>query len=65
MLVIRGRSSEVVEVLDRRKYRFMLSTRIKWRGASAKLITGQDSKYKFLWVDSNSGNDGGDLLLAE
>ena len=38
---------------------------VRWRGASARHITGKDSRYKFFWVGNNQGTSGIGVLLAE
>ena len=55
---MRGRSSEKVETITRRNI-------VRWRGASARHITGKDSRYKFFWVGNNQGTSGVGVLLAE
>ena len=38
---------------------------VRWRGASARHITGKDSRYKFFWVGNNQGTNGVGVLLVE
>ena len=40
-------------------------TSAAWRGASARYITGKDSRYKFFWVGNDQGTSGVGVLLAE
>ena len=37
---------------------------VRWRGASARLITGRDSKYKMFWVGNNFGLGGVRIVVA-
>ena len=62
---MRGRSSEVVETNTRRKIDICTLQEVRWKGGSARMITGKDSKYKFFWVRNNSGTDGVGVRLAE
>ena len=43
----------------------MNCVKVRWRGASARLVTGKDSKYKFFWLGINHGTSGVGVLLAE
>ena len=62
---MRGRSSEVVETMSRRGIDLCCIQEIRWRGASARFITGKDDRYKFFWVGNNAGTGGVGILLAE
>ena len=62
---MRGRSSEIVETIMRRNVDLCCVQEVRWRGASAKHITGKDSRYKFFWVGNNQGTSGVGVLLAE
>ena len=62
---MRGRSSEVVETMSRRDIDLCCMQEVRWRGASARFITGQDDRYKFFWVGNNAGTGGVGILLAE
>ena len=44
---MRGRSSEIVETITRRNIDLCCVQEVRWRGASARHITGRDSRYKF------------------
>ena len=41
-----GYAGEVVETLARRKVDVCCAHEVRWRGASARLITGKHSEYK-------------------
>ena len=60
---MRGRSSEIVETITRRNVDLCCVQEVRWRGASARYITGKDSRYKFFWNDQ--GTSGIGVLLAE
>ena len=43
----------------------MKCVKVRWRGASARLVTGKDSRYKFFWLGISHGTSGVGVLLAE
>ena len=45
---LRRRSSEVVETMSRRSVVLCCLQEIRWRGASAHMIEGKDSRYKIV-----------------
>ena len=55
---MRGRSSEIVETIIRRNIDLCCVQEVRWTGASARHITGKDSRYKFFWVGNNQGTSG-------
>ena len=55
---MRGRSGEVVEVLTKRKIDVCFVQEVRWKGASAKIVTGKDTEYKFIWSESSTGVGG-------
>ena len=61
---MRGRASEVVETVSRRRIAICAVQESRWRDNSARLITGKDSNYKF-WSGDESGQGGVGLLLEE
>ena len=62
---MRGRSSEIVETITRRNVDLCCVQEVRRRGASARYITGKDSRYKFFWVGNDQGTSGVAVLLAE
>ena len=62
---MRGRSSEIVEVLTRREIDLCCVQETRWRGSSARMLLGKNSKYKFYWVGNKEGTGGVGLVLAE
>ena len=62
---MRGRSSEIVETIARRNIDICCVQEVRWRGASARYITGKDSRYKFFWRGNDQGTNGVGVLLAE
>ena len=62
---MKGRASEIVETLTRRRVDLCCVQESRLRGSSARLITGKDSKFKFFWNGNDEGTNGVGLLLAE
>ena len=62
---LRGRTSEVVETVSRRGIDLCCLQEVRWRGASARMINGKDSRYKLFWVGNKEGTAGVGVLLAE
>ena len=62
---MRGRSSDIVETITRRNVDLCYVQEVRWRGASARYITGKDSRYKFFRVGNDQGTSGIGVLLAE
>ena len=62
---LRGRSSKVVETVSIRDVNLCCLQEVRWRGASARMIVGKDSRYKVFWTGSENGNGGVAILLAE
>ena len=62
---MRGRSGEVVETMSRRHIDICSLQETRWKGGSARKLTGKDSVYKFLWSGNNQGTAGVGFLLAE
>ena len=61
---LRGRSSEVVETMSRRGIDLYCVQECRWRGASARMIGGKDSRYKCFWICNELGTGGVGVLLA-
>ena len=51
---MRGRSGEVVEVLTSRKIDVCCVQEVRWKGASARIVTGKNTEYKFFWSGSST-----------
>ena len=62
---MRGRAGEIVEVVSRRKISVCAIQESRWKGQSARMISGKDSKYKFYWCGDESGHGGVGLLIEE
>ena len=60
-----GRTGEVVETLERRKVDVCCAQETRWRGGSARMITGKNSRYKLFWSGDSSGYGGVGVLIAE
>ena len=61
---MRGCSGEVVEVLTRRKIDVCCVQEVRWKGASARMVTGKDTEYKYFWSGSNTGIGGVGVLVS-
>ena len=60
-----GRANEVVETLERRHVDICCVQETRWRGGSARMISGKSCRYKFFWIGDDSGTGGVGILLAE
>ena len=60
--IMRCHAGEVVETLTRRKVDVCCIQKVRWRGASARLITGKNSEYKMYWVGNVLGLGGVGIL---
>ena len=65
MGTLRRRSNEVVETISRRNIDICCLQETRWRGASARMIEGKDSRYKLFWVGNKNGTGGVGVLLSE
>ena len=62
---LRGRADEVVETMSRRKVDLCCLQETRWRGGSARMLKGKDSRYKLFWSGNDRGTAGVGFLLAE
>ena len=62
---MRGRASEIVETVSRRGISICAIQESRWKGQSARMLIGKDSKYKFYWCGDETGYGGVGLLLEE
>ena len=60
-----GRSNEIVEMLSRRKIDICCLQETRWRGGSARLISGKDCQYKLFWSGSESGIHGVGVFVSQ
>ena len=60
-----GRSSEIVEVLERRRVDVCCVQETRWKGGKAKMVRGKSGQYKFLWQGCPEGIHGVGLLVSE
>jgi hypothetical protein len=60
-----GRTNEIVETLDRRNIHICCLQETRWRGGSARMLTGKNSRYKFFWNGDSTGTGGVGFLVAE
>ena len=51
--------------MSRRSVDLCCLQEIRWRGASAHMIEGKDSRYKIFWVGNEKGGGGVGILLLE
>ena len=61
---LRGRTGEVVEILVRRKTDICCAQKTRWKGRSARLISGKGFKFKCSWIRDNDGFGGVAILIA-
>ena len=59
---MRGQSNEVV--MSRCQVDICGLQKVRWRGASARLVEGKDSRFKLFWVGNDEGMSGVGILLA-
>ena len=52
------------EVLTKRKIDVCCVQEVRWKGASARMVTGKDTKYKFFWSGSSTGVGGMGVLVS-
>ena len=55
----------MVETLTRRRVDICGIQEVRWRGGSARLLTGMNSRYKLYWMGNQAGTGGVGILLAE
>mgnify|MGYP007071599789 CR=1 FL=1 len=60
-----GRSSEVVEVLERRRVDVCCVQETRWKGGSTRMVSGKSGRYKFLWQGCPEGIHGVGVLVSE
>ena len=60
---MRGRSNEVAEVMRRLKVDTCGLQEVRWRGVSARLVKGKDSRFKLFWVGNDNGMGGVGILF--
>ena len=61
---IRGRAEEAVKTLTRRKVDVCCVPEVRWKGASARLISGKNNEYRMYWVGNNLGLSGVGVLVT-
>ncbi|XP_066920323.1 craniofacial development protein 2-like [Clytia hemisphaerica] len=62
---MRGRAGEIVETVSRRRVSVCAIQESRWKGQSARMISGKNCKYKFLWCGDETGFGGVGLLVEE
>ena len=62
---IRGRSGELVEVMARRRVDVCCIQEVRYRGESARLITGKNNRCKLFWSGNDRGQGGVGIMVAE
>ena len=60
-----GRLNEVVEMLSRRKVDICCVQETRWRGGSARMAAGNDTRFKIFWNGEPSGLSGVVSLLTK
>ena len=59
------RSSEVVEVLERRRVDVCCAQETRWKGGSNRIVKGKSGVYKFLWHGCPAGIYGVGVMVSE
>ena len=59
------RSTEVAEMLARRRLDFCCVQETRWKGGGARKIEGEGFCYKFYWIGCEEGVSGVGVLVAE
>ena len=62
---MRGKASEIVETLARRRIDICALQETRWRGCPTRMITGKHCRYKCFWSCDTSGFGGVSILVAE
>ena len=62
---MKGRASEVVEAITRRKVDICCLTETRWKGKGTKWINGRNSRAKFFWQGAEDGYGGVGILIQE
>ncbi|CAI9722267.1 Hypothetical predicted protein [Octopus vulgaris] len=62
---LKGRSGEIVEMLERRCVDICCMQEVRWRGGSARFLTGKEHRYKIFWAGNTDGVGGVGILIAE
>ncbi|XP_052821790.1 craniofacial development protein 2-like [Octopus bimaculoides] len=62
---LKGRSGEIVEMLERRCVDLCCLQEVRWRGGSTRFLTGKEHRYKIFWAGNTYRVGGVSILLAE
>lgn len=62
---MRGKASEVVETMTRRRVDLCCLQETRWKTGGVRRIEGKDSRYKFFWSGNDKSTGGVGVLLAE
>ena len=62
---IKGKASEVVETVSRRRVDLCCLQETRWKMEGIKQIVGKESHYKLFWSGNEDGTGGVGVLLAE
>ncbi|XP_029647133.1 craniofacial development protein 2-like [Octopus sinensis] len=62
---LKGRSGEIVEMLEWRRVDVCCFQEVRWQESSAKFLTGKRHRYKLFWEGNGDGEEGLGILLAE
>ena len=62
---MRAKDNEVVETVSRRNISICAIQESRWKGQSARMLTGKQSRLKFFWSGDDSGLGGVGVLLDE
>ena len=62
---MKGKASEVVETVSRRRVDLCCLQETRWKMEGVKQIVGKDSRYKLFWSGNDNATGGVGVLLAE
>ena len=62
---MKGKASEVVETVSRRRVDLCCLQETRWKNEGVKQIVGKDSRYKLFWSGNDNATGGVGVLLAE
>ena len=62
---MRGRSLEVVGILSERRVDVCCLQEVRWKGAGAKVLETEMSKYKIYWIGGEKGEAGVGIMVKQ
>jgi len=65
VVVVTGRSGELVEALTERRMDVACVQEVRWRGSGCRLFGAIGKRYKLFWMGSKAKTDGLGIFVAE